>query len=115
MVRRKPSPTRPTTKNALSPVRRRLLKLMQDVGFGRIENLQVRHREPVFDPAPRVVRDVVLGKKNGPHAARDRDDFALKDAVIELFELFDEAGSTTVERIVVQHGLPLRVELEQAA
>ena len=88
---------------------------MQDVAFGRIENLHVRHREPVFDPAPRVVRDVVLGKKNGPHAARERHDFALKGAVIELFELFDEAGSTTVERIVVQNGLPLRVELEQAA
>ena len=106
---------RPATKASLSPSRRRLVELMQDVGFGRIEQLHLRNGEPVFDPPPRVVRDVKIGKRNGPHATRGRLDFVLKDAVVELLDLFDEASSTTVARIVVQNGLPCRVELVQAA
>ena len=45
------------TKGALSPARRRLVELMQEVNFGRIESLCVRDAEPLLEPAPRVLRD----------------------------------------------------------
>jgi hypothetical protein len=42
------------TKAALSPARRRLVELMQEINYGRIERLEVRDGEPVFDPCSRT-------------------------------------------------------------
>ena len=55
------------TKAALTPARRRLVELMQEVNYGRLEGLEVRDCEPVLDPPPRVVRQIVFGKDNGPN------------------------------------------------
>jgi len=40
------------TKAALTPARKRLVELMQEVNYGRIEELRVENGEPVFDPRP---------------------------------------------------------------
>ena len=40
------------TKQSLSPARRRLVELMQEVNFGRIEGLHVRDGEPILEQAP---------------------------------------------------------------
>ena len=100
------------TKKMLSPARQRLVELMQEINFGRIEDLDVRDGEPVVVPAPRVVRDIVFGKDNAPNKARCWRDFALKDQVIEMFDFFDQERSLRVERLVVQNGLPLRMTVE---
>jgi hypothetical protein len=42
------------TKAALTPARKRLIELMQEINYGRIESLMVRNGEPVFDPPPMV-------------------------------------------------------------
>lgn len=97
------------TKRALSPARRRLVELMQDVNFGRIEGLRVDDAEPLFEPAPRVIRNIVFGKVNAPNPARGKDDFVLKEQHIELFDLFDREPSVTVESLDVQNGLPVRM------
>src|SRR5438105_4723255 len=47
----------------LSPARRRLLELLRDVHYGRIEQLHVKCGEPVFTPKPRVIKC----RKFGPH------------------------------------------------
>lgn len=53
-----------TTKASLTPARRRLLELMQEINFGRIEGLAVRGGEPVLDPPPaRGARDQVRRRK----------------------------------------------------
>ena len=44
------------TKEALSPARKRLIELMQEINYGRIEELQIRDGEPVFNPPPTVLR-----------------------------------------------------------
>jgi hypothetical protein len=103
-----PSPV-PPTKRALSPARQRLVEIMQEVNFGRIEGLRVRDAEPLLEPVPRVLRDIVFGKVNSPNPARGREDFALKEQLIELFDLFDRERSVTVESLVVQNGLPVRM------
>ena len=54
------------SKASLSPPRRRLIELMQQINFGRIESLLVRNGEPAFDPAPVVIREVKFGGDNGP-------------------------------------------------
>lgn len=48
-------------KSDLSAPRRRMVELMQELGFGRIETLLVRAGDPVLNPPPRVVREVKLG------------------------------------------------------
>ena len=45
-------PRQAETKTSLTPARRRLVELMQEVNFGRIERLKVRDWEPVLDPPP---------------------------------------------------------------
>ena len=64
------------TKVSLTPARRRLVEVMQGIRYGRLEGLEVRDFEPVFEPPARAVRQIVFGKDNGPHTARNKDGFA---------------------------------------
>ena len=102
------------TKAALTPARRRLVELMQEVNYGRIERLEVRELEPVFKPPPRVVRQIVFGKDNGPNARRATDGFTLKKKVAELFEVFDRERSLSIRELVIENGLPVRMAVTDA-
>ncbi len=97
------------TKAALTPARRRLVEMMQETNFGRIEGLEVRNGEPVLDPPPRAVRQMVFGKKNGPNAGRSNSGCALKKKVAELFEVFDREQTFRVLELVIDDGLPVRM------
>ena len=98
-------------KSTVSPARRRLIELMQDVHYGSIEGLQIRDCEPVVNPPPAAVRDLVLGKFERSHPARELSDFHLRDALIDLFELFDRERDVDIDRLSIQSGLPLRVRV----
>lgn len=101
-------------KASLSPGRQRLIEMMQQLNFGRIEDLEVRAGEPLFSPAPRVVQDIKIGAENGPRPESAFPDFFLKNQVIELFQHFDRMGDATVACIDVKHGLPFKLVVEQA-
>ena len=103
-----------STKASLSGARKRLLETMQRLNFGRIENLAVRAGEPAFDPAPKIVRDIKIGGENGPRPELDRDDFALKTQVAELFDHLTQLGDGSIAMIEVKHGLPFRLVVEQS-
>ena len=75
----------------------------------------VESGEPVFDPPPRIVREVKFGGENGPRPELRAGDFALKTQVVELFEHLDRLGDGTLERLEVKHGLPFRMTVEEAA
>lgn len=102
------------THSALTPCRRRFVGLMQRLNYGRIENLQVRNGEPVFDPPPRVIREVKFGRENGPRPEAAKADFALKAEVIDLFAHLEEVGNGVITRLEIQHGLPFRMAFEEA-
>ena len=102
------------TKGGLSPGKRWLLRAMQLLNFGRIEQLEVRGGEPVNDPSPRLVRAVKFaGPENGPRRELDRRDFALRREVRELFAEFDRIGNGTVARLEFKRGVPFMVEIEE--
>lgn len=101
------------TKSALSAARRRLLETMQQLNFGRIENLAVRAGEPAFDLAPKIVQDIKIGGENGPRPELTRDDFVLKSQVAELFDHLSRLGDGSIAMIEVKHGLPFRLVIEQ--
>ena len=96
-------------KSSLSPAARRLIELMQRINFGRIEGLRVRGGQPVFDPPPRVVREVKFGGENGPRAELRATDFALKAQVVELVRGLADLGDGTVDVLEVKHGVPFRM------
>ncbi|MBZ5623504.1 MAG: hypothetical protein LAQ69_33000 [Acidobacteriia bacterium] len=102
------------TKSSLSTQQRRLLETLQKTNFGRIERLTVRGGEPVFDPPPRIVKDVKLGAaENGVRPELAAIDFALKREHVELFENLRLIGDGTVESLEVKSGLPFRLTFAQ--
>lgn len=102
------------TKASLSAGRRRLLETMQRLNFGRIEDLEIRGGDPVFNPAPRFVQDIKLGGENGPRPELGATDFVLKSQVAEFFDYLSRLGDGTVETIEVKHGLPFKLVIEMA-
>jgi len=112
-VRSRAASPDPSRKNGLSPPRQRLVEQMQKIGFGRIEGLLISNHQPQWRPAPRVLRDVVLGKDNSPRRSGAQRDFTLKGTVRDLFRHLDTIKGTAKVRIVVQDGLPIRLTIEQ--
>lgn len=106
--------TNVVTKATLTPARKRLLELMQEINYGRIEKLHVRDGEPVFDPPPTVLRLFLFGKDNGPNESRGNDGFALKKKVAELFEVFDRERSLSIQELMIDNGLPVRMTVADA-
>ena len=107
--------TSTSTKASLSAPRRHLLEKMQRLNFGRIEGLVIRKGEPVFQPAPRIIQDIKIGGENGPRPELTIEDFALKSAVIELFDHLSRIGDGTLESIEIKYGVPFKLVVEQAA
>lgn len=102
---------RAQTKRALSPARQQLVELFQRLNFGRIENLEVRGGEPVFDPMPAVTREHKFGAENGPHREAARSDCQLKNQVLDLMHLLDDLGDGTITVLTVRYGLPFLAEV----
>lgn len=102
-------------KSSLPESHRRLVELMQQVNFGRIENLVVTDGQPVLSPPPRVVREVKFGGENGPRPEASIEDFALKAQVVELLRYMDELQDGVIGVLEIQRGLPFRMAVEDAA
>ncbi len=105
-------PASPCTFLSLSPGRRRLLRLMQQLNFGRIEGLSIRGGEPVFDPMPKIVIEHKFAAENGPRPEASRSDFALKNQYLDLFRLFDRLMDQNFTMLRVLHGTPFSCEHE---
>ena len=101
------------TKTSLSIPRRRLVELMQEINFGRIENLAVLNGEPVFDPPPHVTQDIKLDGENGPRPELKTQDFELKSKVVSLFKVLDTLGNATIRSLECKHGLPFIMRVEK--
>jgi len=103
------------TLTSLSPARKRLVRLMQQISFGRIEGLEIRDGEPVFEPKPRVIREVKFGHRDDPRRERDLDDFALKEQVLDMFKQIEAVGWGMIASLEVKAGLPFLMRVEDDA
>lgn len=99
----------------LSVERRRLLSLMRVVRFGELRDLRVVKGEPVFDPAPIVVREVRLGAHESHVPLPADGEYALRNQVLELFRELTILANGLVESIEIRHGLPYRLRLRGRA
>ncbi|MFO7900005.1 MAG: hypothetical protein R6V58_13210 [Planctomycetota bacterium] len=97
---------------SLPPAGRRLVRLMQEIRFGRIGPFPVRDGEPDLGESPKVIREVKFGGANGTHPKAGSEDFALKSQVVDLFAEFEQLGDGFVLWLEVKHGLPFRMAVE---
>ncbi len=102
-----------TQYHQLPPGRKTLVRQMQEINFGRIERLRLHEGEPVFDPPPKLVREVKFGGENGPRPESKDSDFAIKSQVVDLFHQFDRISNGEINLIEIKHGLPFRMLLEK--
>lgn len=101
-----------TMKSSLPESHQRLLELMQQVNYGRLEALVVRDGLPVFNPPPRARCEIRLRGENGPRPEFAAADFAIKSEVLELIAHLKRVGDGVIDVIEVQRGLPFRMTVE---
>ena len=96
--------------SSVSPARQQLLRLFQQLNFGRIERLRIDHGEPVLAPAPRRIREFKPGSDNEPRAEINSPDYLVKRQIVDLFSYFDRVESGIIDVIEIKHGLPFKLE-----
>jgi hypothetical protein len=100
---------------SLSQPRQRLVRIMQELGFGRIEQLNVRKGQPDFGRPPRLVQEIRLGGEPECGSGSTNDAFELKNAVLALLHHLERIGDGMVEVIEVRYGLPARLIVTRTA
>jgi hypothetical protein len=110
----KQDPSKPNSTRDLLPSERRFLAAMQQLGFGRLEFLQIYDGELVLDPWPATVQDVKFGAPGRNFSGAANGEFALKQQVAELFEYIRSVDSGEIRALEIRHGLPFSMEIELA-
>ena len=92
---------------------KRLVMEMQRIKFGRIEGLAVRDGLPVFEPKPRVFREVRIGANTPTRPVAAAGNVHLKPEVLELMENLSILGNGVVHSLLVRNGLPFHLEVQE--
>lgn len=103
----------PITFGDLTPGQRRLIRLMQQVGFGRIEQVAIHAGEVDWSVRPKVTQTVKLAS-SVVSATRSplTETTTLKSEWVELLLHIMQMGEGVVTCVHVAHGLPQFAELE---
>lgn len=97
----------------LSQPLQRLIRLMQEINFGRI-TFHVRSGEPDSRRPWHTRRTVKLaGSENGPRPEAGLTDFSLRQEQAALVTALSHTGDDVCVTVEVRHGLPFLVEFEQ--
>ncbi len=86
------------SKSNLTYQKLRLIELMQGINFGRITNIPFRDGEPKLTPETVIEHEIKLSKQNGPRPEIHRDDFAIKQEVVALFDQLKRMDTGTISR-----------------
>lgn len=102
------------TKQDLSPARQQLIEMMQRLNFGRIEHLEVRHGEPVVQPAPFATQSIKIGAESGPAVQIHLKNFQLRDSHLHLLQHLDAIGNGVIDELEVRHGIPQQLKIKRS-
>jgi len=94
-----------------TPAQQQLIRLLQDVQFGRIENLVIKNGQPLFDPPPIVTRIVRFHDGPEPKALPPKTDSCLHTSHVRLLDLLRSIQDATIATLIVDAGLPVRAEI----
>lgn len=96
----------------LSGGEQRLVRVMQQINFGRIENIPIQGGLPRPGQDTRVVQKIRMGKDNDARDESSLSDFYLKAQVVDFFRQLAEIRDGTILSLEVQNGLPAHMEVE---
>lgn len=98
-----------TRMSDLTPSRGHLVRVMDELRFGRIDGLRLQCGEPVMTPPPTILKSAKFGSRERDEpTSRSHGEHSLKQHLRDLFEFFDGLGDAESIEIVVQEGLPIR-------
>lgn len=100
------------TKSSLAPGQRRLVEIIEVLGFGVVERLWIRGGLPCNDPEPRIVETIKLDSAPERQPDRMGADLTLKKEFQSLFDQLSRLSEGTVD-VEVRHSLPARLVLER--
>jgi hypothetical protein len=100
------------TRSLLRPAQSQLLHIIEDLAFGRIEELSIRNGEPCYEHAPRIVQEIKLGSETERRPDQSKLDLTLKKEFVELFSALTRLRDGVVA-IEVRHRAPFRLVLER--
>lgn len=101
----------PQSRTLLSHSEQKLLQLMQEVHYGKIEDLVISGGEPVMGLPVKILRDVKLsGECSRKPILADRD-YLDKPQVVEMLRLFKRLGDGVVQLVEIHDGLPFRIHI----
>ena len=103
---------KPLRLSELSPARRALVRILQTVNYGELQNIRVRNGDPIFDCPAVIVFDTKLDKDEGPRPEIGLPDFALNAEVSRLMSQLDGLKNGIIQRLEVRAGIPRRLVFE---
>lgn len=96
---------------SITEAQKRLLQLMQEVHYGRVENLVICNGEPVMGLPVKALRDVKLsGECCRKPIIADRE-YLNKPQVVEMLRQFKRLGDGVVQLVEIHDGLPFRMHI----
>ena len=99
------------TRSLLSPGQSQLLLIIEELGFGRVEQLSIHNGEPSYHPPPRIVQEIKLGSETERRPDPEAN-LTLKKEFENLFSELVRLGDGVVD-IEVRHRVPFRLVLER--
>jgi hypothetical protein len=96
------------TKRSLDPVQLQLVEAIEELWFGRIEQISVRDGKPCYEPATQIVQEIKLESEIEPRVERTSSDLTLKSEFERLFNQLDRLRDGLVD-IEIRHGVPFRL------
>lgn len=94
-------------RRSLHPSQLELLRVIEELGFGRIERVHVRGGKPQFEPAPDIVQEIKLASDVEPRAQQYNNPHT-KDEFERLFGELNRLGDGVVN-IECRHGVPFKL------
>ena len=95
----------------LPPEVRELLRVLNRIGYGFVENLPIAKGRPVLSPPPRIIRELKL-EPGSNRSQETKQDFILKGPMLQLVRRLELIGDGSIPRIEVRGGVPFRLILE---
>lgn len=96
---------------SISEAQKRLLQLMQEVHYGKVEDIVISSGEPVMGLPVKVLRDVKLSGESGRKTIFADRDYLDKPQVVEMLRQFRRLGDGIVQLVEIHDGLPFRMHI----
>jgi hypothetical protein len=98
--------------SALEPEWQRLIKLMQQLNYGRLEHLTVVNGIPKINMQLKIVTEYRFPGENGPCEEITLQDFALKREQVQFIDEVRAIKIGTIKIVYIKSGLPHRMEVK---